>query len=68
MSLNICTPMKHINELRAPADQQKPYIVAINEAKIDDKISDQEIEIDGYYVERRDRDQFGGGVATYVYT
>ena len=35
--------------------------------KKDDKVSDQEIAIDGYYVERRDRNQFGGGVAMYIH-
>ena len=60
MSLNIYALMKHLDELRVLADHQKPDILAINETKIDDKISDQEIAIDGYYVERRDRNQFGG--------
>ena len=55
MSLNIYTLMKHLYELRVLADHQKPDILAINETKIDDKISDQKIAIDGYYVERRDR-------------
>ena len=67
MSLNIYTLMKHLDELRVLADHQKPDILAINETKIDDKVSDQEIAIDGYYVERRDRNQFGGGVAMYIH-
>ena len=67
MSLNILTLMKHLDELRVLADHQKPDILAINETKINDKISDQEIAIDGYYVERRDRNQFGGGVAMYIH-
>ena len=49
--------MKHLDELRFLADHQKPDILVINEIKIDDKISDQEIAIDGYCVERRDRNQ-----------
>ena len=60
--------MKHLDELRVLADHQKPDILAINETKIDDKISDQEIAVDGYYVERRDRNQFGGGVAMYIHS
>ena len=67
MSLNKYRLMKHLDELRVLADHQKPDILAINETKIDDKISDQEIAIDGYYVERRDRNQFGGGVAMYIH-
>ena len=60
------TLLKHLDELRVLADQQKPDILAINETKIDDKISDQEIAIDGYYAERTNRNQFGGGVAMYI--
>ena len=48
MSLNIFTLMKHMDELRVLVDHQKPDILAINETKIDDKINDQEIAIDGY--------------------
>ena len=63
MSLN----MKHLDELSVLADHRKPDILAVNETKIDDKISDQEIAIDRYYVERRDRNQFGGGVAMCIH-
>ena len=63
MSLNIFTLMKHLDELRVLADHQKPDILAINETKIDDKISNQEIAIDGYYV---DRNEFGVGDGIYI--
>ena len=73
MLLNIFTLMKlyiftliYLDELRVLADHQKPDILAINKTNIDDKISDQEIAIDGYYAETRDRDKFGGGAAMYV--
>ena len=46
---------------------KNPDILSINETKIGDKISDQEIAIDGYYLERRDRNQFGGGVDIYIH-
>ena len=42
--------MRHLDELRVLADHQKRNILAINETKIDDKISDQEMAIDGYYL------------------
>ena len=54
-------------KLSVLADHQKPDILAVNKTKMDDKISDQEITIDGYYVERRDRNQFGGSVAMYIH-
>ena len=59
--------MKHPDGLRVRVDHQKPDIMAINETKTDNKISDQKIAIDGYYVERRDRNKFGGGVAMYIH-
>ena len=42
--------MRHPDELRVLADHQKRDILAINETKIDNKINDQEMAIDGYYV------------------
>ena len=59
--------MKHPDELRVLADHQKPDILAINETKIDDKISDKEIAIDGYYVERSYKTKFRGDVAMYIH-
>ena len=66
MSLNIFTLLKRFDELRDLAEQHEPDILAINETKIDTDIDDQEILIDGYHVERLDRNKFGGGVAIYV--
>ena len=39
----------------------------MNETKIDDSISDDDIEIEGYIVNRKARNRFGGGVATYIH-
>ena len=66
MSLNIFTLLKHLDELRVLAEQHEPDILVINETKIDTDIDDQEILIDGYHVERLDRNKFGGGVAIYM--
>ena len=52
--------MKHLDELRFLAEQHEPNILAINEMKIDTDIDDHEILIDGYHVERLDRNKFGG--------
>ena len=68
MSLNIFTLLKHLDELRVLAEQYEPDILAINEMKIDtDNIDDHEILIDGYHVERLDRNKFGDGVAIYTH-
>ena len=39
----------------------------MNESKFDDSISDDDIEIEGYIVNRKDRNRFGGGVAIYMH-
>ena len=39
----------------------------MNETKIDDSISDDDTEIEGYIVNRRNRNRFGGGVAIYIH-
>ena len=39
----------------------------MNETKIDDSISDDDMEIEGYIVNRKDRNRFGGGVAVYIH-
>ena len=66
MSLNIFTLLKHLDELRVLAEQHEPDILAINETKIDTDVDDEENLIDGYHVERLDRNIFGGGVAIYM--
>ena len=59
--------MKHLDELRVLAEQHELDILTINETKIDTDIDDHEILIDGYHVERLDRNKFGGGVAIYMH-
>ena len=39
----------------------------MNETKIDDSISDNDIEIEGYIVNSKDRNRYGGGVAIYIH-
>ena len=46
---------------------REPDILAINETKIDTDIDDHNILIDGYHVERLDRNKFGGSVAIYMH-
>jgi exonuclease III len=41
-------------------------ILAINEIKIDDSFSEDEISIVGYHLIRKDRNRYGGGVLLYV--
>ena len=41
-------------------------MLAINESKLDDTISDTEVYIPGYIIIRKDRSRSGGGVALYI--
>ena len=41
-------------------------ILAINESKINESISDDEIGISGLHLIRKDRNRYGGGVLMYI--
>ena len=65
-SMNVNSLLKHVDEIRhvllsAPFD-----IFAINETKIDELISDNEISIPGYSLIRKDRNRAGGGDVLYI--
>ena len=67
--LNINSLTKHIDELRVVLSNQCVDILAINETKLDDTISDNEITVDGCNIIRHDRTvngRFGGGVCFYI--
>ena len=67
--LNINSLTKHIDELRVVLSFQCVDFLAINETKLDDTISDNEITVDGYNIIGRDRTvngRFGGGVCFYI--
>ena len=49
--------------MKRQADRQ---ILAINESKIDDSILDNEININGYNIVRKDRNRSDGGVVLYI--
>ena len=43
-------------------------MLCLNETKIDDSISDDDIETEGYIVNRKDRNRFRSGVAIYIHS
>ena len=65
-SLNINSLLKHIDEIRVLLTEYTFDILAINESKIDNSISDNELHIFGYDIIRKDRNRYGGGVVLYV--
>ena len=63
--MNINSLLKHIDEIRVLLTEYTFDILAINESKIDNSISDNELHIFGYDI-RKDRNRYGGGVVLYV--
>ena len=64
-SLNINSLLAHIDELRICEDQTFD-LLAINESKLDDKINNAAVSLDGYEILRKDRNRSGGDVAIFV--
>ena len=56
-NLNINSLIKHFNEIRLFLEQNA---IAINESKVDNFISDIEMHIACYNLNRKDRNRFGG--------
>ena len=48
-------------------EQEMPHIPAINETKLDENVSDDEIALEGCTVIRNDRNTSGRGVALFVH-
>ncbi|CAH3180943.1 unnamed protein product, partial [Porites lobata] len=66
-SLNINKLITHIDQLRILLAYNEIDILSINETKLNETISDNEVNISGYDIIRRDRiTNGGGGVCFYV--
>ena len=61
-SLNITSLYKHIDELTVLMAKQTFDILALNETRLDNTISDSLVHLPGYNVIRCDRNRSGGGV------
>ena len=55
-----------MDELRVLMSNSPIDILAINESKIDDSILNNEVNINGYNIIRKDRNRSGGGVVLYI--
>lgn len=67
--LNITSLPKHIDELRVFLSELWFDVFAVNETRLHETISDDEVHIEGYDIVRRDRPisgRNGGGVCFYV--
>ena len=59
--LNINSLLSKIDELRAIAKKSRAAVIGITESKLDESVTDEEINIDGYELIRSDRNRHGGG-------
>ena len=66
LHLNINSILPKIDELRQIAKTSKVSVIGISETKLDDTVTNNEINIEGYSALRHDRNRQGGGVACYV--
>lgn len=64
--LNINGLLGHIDQLRMLLFDLDFDIMAINETKLDCSYNNDLVKIDGYSLERNDRNKHGGGVALYI--
>ena len=67
MCLNIDSLLKHLDETKLFVEQEMPHLLGINETKLDENVSDDEIALEGFTVIRNDRNTSGGGVALSVH-
>jgi len=56
----------HLEEIRLRTIPQALDVLALNEIRLDQTLTDSQITIDGYTVVRRDRSRPSGGVALYI--
>ena len=64
---NINSIIPKLTELRNFVQTQNPSALCISESKLDNTISDSEIEIENYFIVRNDRSRHGGGVCIYIH-
>ena len=66
--LNINSLVKHFDELKVFIESEAPHIFGINETKLDDTVTDEELRIENYHdIIRKDRNRHRGAVAFYVH-
>ena len=64
--LNARSLLPKISELRHFAVKTKPAIIAITETWLDKSVTEGEVGIDGYTLQRNDRNRSGGVVCLYI--
>ena len=65
-SLNVNGLHLHLDEIKCLVNEKVIHILAENETKLHNEITDNLLKIEGYTLHREDRNRNGGGVAVYV--
>ena len=65
-SLNINSLLLHKDEVSSFINEKGIHVLALNETKVERKMGNNLLNINGYKIEREDRNNRGGGVAIYV--
>ena len=58
--------MSHLDEVKLWLDVQKPHIFGLNETRLDNSVTDENIDIEGYSVLRKDCNRFDEGCVIYI--
>ena len=66
VQFNVRSLLPKIEEVRNVFLNMYVHVICINETWLDSSVSDNEINIDGFTVFRKDRTRHGGGVAVFV--
>ena len=66
MHLNVKSLVNKIDEIRNLTSSINPAVFGFSETWLDETITDDEIKIQGYVLERKDRNRLGGGVCAYI--
>ncbi len=66
MHFNCRSLLPKVDELRTAMKSVKPLFIATTETWLNNGISNTEVDINGYCIERHDRNSQGGGVAIYI--
>ena len=66
LHLNIRSLLRNIDEVKLLLTQNIVHIFSVNETWLDESVSNDEINIDGFRVVRKDRNRNGGGIAIYI--
>ena len=64
--INVRSLLPKIQEVHSLLEENEFDILAVTETWLGPTITDEDVEIDGYKIYRRDRDGRGGGVCWYV--